>query len=157
MGSSHSIDISGLLGGGRGRLLVDERIPVEPFEGMRFPERARVRLELFASGGMLEIAGTVEARAIGQCGRCLDEVSTAMEVDVSERFVVGAQAQDDPLGEGNVVRDERLDLGDLANQIVCSAVPLGVLCSETCLGICPRCGENKNAGACTCEPETEIE
>ncbi|MGZ3551226.1 MAG: hypothetical protein ACXWNK_03910 [Vulcanimicrobiaceae bacterium] len=48
-----------------------------------------------------------------------------------------------------------MDVVDLASQLVYSALPLGVLCGEDCQGLCDICGQNKNTGACTCEPELE--
>jgi len=155
MGSSSKVDIGALLAGGRQRLSVDEQVPLEPFEGVTFPEPARVHLDLHSSGDMLEIAGTMDVGIHGECDRCLGEVDRAMHVDVDERFSTEGDAHADPFGESNVVTGDRLDVKDLTTQLVCSAVPIGLLCAEDCKGICPACGENKNTGACTCVTETE--
>jgi uncharacterized protein len=155
MASSYKVDIGALLAGGRQRLSVNEQVPLEPFEGVTFPEPANVHFEARASGDMLEITGTIDTRIHGECDRCLAEIDRPMHIDVDERFAVGADAQADPFGEGNVVTGDRLDVADLVTQLVCSAVPIGLLCVPTCQGICPHCGENKNTGACKCEPETE--
>jgi uncharacterized protein len=32
-------------------------------------------------------------------------------------------------------------------------LPLAPLCSEECLGLCPRCGQNWNLSSCACPPE----
>jgi DUF177 domain-containing protein len=157
MGSSHKVDIGALLAGGRQRLSVDQQVALEPFEGVSFPEPARVRLDVHATGDMLEIAGTIEVKIHGECDRCLGDVDRAMHVDVDERFPADGEAQADPFGDSNVLTGDRLDVKDLATQLVCSAVPLGLLCAEGCKGICPACGENKNTGACTCEPDGATE
>ncbi len=153
MGSSYKVDIGALLGGGRQRLAVDQQVALEPFEGVTFPEPARVQLDVRASGDMLEIGGAIDVKIHSECDRCLGEIDRAMHVDVDERFPADGEAQTDPFGESNVVKGDRLDVHDLATQLVCSAVPLGLLCSEQCQGICPVCGENKNTGACTCPTE----
>ena len=31
------------------------------------------------------------------------------------------------------------------------ALPINPLCAETCRGLCPVCGGNRNQVACTCE------
>jgi uncharacterized protein len=49
-----------------------------------------------------------------------------------------------------VLTGDRLDVKDLATQLVYSAVPLHLLCGPDCKGICQICGENKNTGACVC-------
>jgi uncharacterized protein len=101
---------------------------------------------------MLEITGTIDVGIHGECDRCLGEVERAMHVDVDERLSTQEDAQADPFGESNVLSGDRLDVKDLTTQLVCSAVPIGLLCTQDCKGICPVCGENKNTGACSCEP-----
>ncbi len=154
MRSSHTIDIGALLAGGR-NAAVDDAIPVDPFEGLTFPRPANVHLELRGSRSALEIAGTVDIVARGECGRCLEEVELPVHVEVDERLEVSPTAQADPFGESNVLTGERLDVGDLTKQVVCSAVPLGLLCSQECAGICPACGVNNNTGVCKCRASDE--
>ena len=153
--ASNKVDVGGLLAGGRQRLVVDQQVELEPFEGVIFPEPARVHLEMHASGDLLEIAGTIDTKLHGECDRCLGDVERAMHVDVDEQLDAAPESQKDPFGASNVLSGDRLDVKDLATQLVCSAVPLGLLCGENCAGLCPLCGENKNTGACTCVTETE--
>lgn len=155
----HKVDVSSLLGGGRQRLILDEQIPLEPFEGIEFPQPATVHMELQGAGEILEIAGTVDAKLQGECVRCLGEVTRDLHIEVNEELETGPEAQGEPYGESNVLARDRLDVGYLTTQLVCSAIPIGLLCKEDCRGICPRCGENKNTGACTCaltNGETEL-
>lgn len=154
MGSSYKVDIGGLLAGGRQHLLVEQQVALDPFESATFPKAADVRLDLHSSGEMLEIDGTIDVDAQAECDRCLGEVVRPIHIDVEERFDANA-AESDPFAEGNVVRGDRLDVKDLTSQLVYSAVPIGTLCSDECKGLCSVCGENKNTGACTCEPGEE--
>jgi uncharacterized protein len=153
--ASYKVDIGGLLAGGRQRLVVDQQVGIEPFEGVTFPEPARVHLELHASGDALEIAGTIETKYHGECNRCLGDVDRDLRVDVDEQLDAGPDAQRDPFGPSNVLTGDRLDVKDLATQLVCSAIPLTLLCGDECRGICPTCGENKNTGACVCAQDGE--
>ena len=146
----HKVDVSGLLAGGRQRLILDEQVKLEPFEGIAFPQPAQVHLELQAAGEILEIAGAVDVRLQGDCVRCLGVVSRDLHIEVTEELETGPEAQGDPLGESNVLAGDRLDVGYLTTQLVCSAIPIGLLCKEDCRGICPLCGENKNTKSCTC-------
>jgi uncharacterized protein len=154
MATSYKIDVGGLLAGGRQRLVIDQQVEIEPFEGVTFPEPAQVHLDMHASGDMLEIAGTIDAKYHGECNRCLGDVDRQMTVEVDEQLDAGPDAQRDPFGASNVLTGDRLDVKDLATQLICSAIPLNVLCGQECRGICPVCGENKNTGACTCVTET---
>ena len=46
---------------------------------------------------------------------------------------------------------DRLDVADLAQQLVLSVLADGLRCSDDCKGLCAVCGANRNAGACSCE------
>jgi len=49
---------------------------------------------------------------------------------------------DGQVGKPSLLRDEIL-----------LAIPVQVLCSESCRGLCAVCGGNRNAIPCTCEEE----
>jgi hypothetical protein len=110
MARSHKIDISGILGGGRQLMLVEDEVPIEEFEGISFPSPATVRLEMRYVDRLLHIVGTVDARAHGAC-------------------------ENDPFDENNVLTGTRLDVADLAQQVLLSEMPMGLRCGEDCAGI----------------------
>jgi uncharacterized protein len=134
---------------------LDERVEVPTFSEFTFPHPAHARFELRRIGRGLEVDGTIEVDVEGTCGRCLDEVVVPMTVDVEERFDPPSGTSD-PFGENNVLNGTSLDVGDLVRQLVTSALPYGMTCSETCRGLCERCGRSKNGGGgCDCPPLTE--
>ncbi|MBV8198943.1 MAG: DUF177 domain-containing protein [Candidatus Eremiobacteraeota bacterium] len=151
MDRSHKVDISGLMAGSRQLMMVSDDVPIEPFEGLVFPDPARVELELRQADRMLAVAGTIDARVHGQCDACLEEVDRLLHVEIDERLDPSHGRDVEPFGESNVLTGERLDVADLAQQSVLSAVPMGLRCSEGCQGLCPRCGANRNTGECSCE------
>jgi uncharacterized protein len=150
MASAHKVDVGGLLTGSRQRLVLDDQVPLEPFEGVSFPERAAVHLELQAAGQLLEIVGAVDAKIQSECVRCLGEVRGDMHLEVDEQVEAGSKLQGNPFEDSNILEGDRLDVADLTAQLVCSAIPIGLLCKEDCKGICPRCGENRNTAKCEC-------
>jgi uncharacterized protein len=151
MDRSHKVDISGLLGGSRQFMLLDDEVPLEPFEGMAFPEPAGVHLKLRYADRMLIAEGGIDARVHGACDACLEDVDGRIHVDVDERFDPSHGREKDPFGESNVLAGDRLDVADLAQQVVLSALPMGLRCKEDCKGLCGVCGANRNAGECSCE------
>lgn len=155
MASSTIIDIGGLLVGGRQTLRIDQPVKLEPFEGWSFPDPARVELEVRGRERNLQVVGTIDVTAHGACDRCLVETDQPMHVDVDEELEPKAALKDDPFGENNVLEGDRLDIADLAKQLVLSAAPFAVLCKPGCLGLCANCGQNKNEGACDCAPDLE--
>ena len=152
MNRTHKIDIGGLLAGGRQVMDVADEVPIESFEGITFPAPAKVHLELRYVDRLLHIEGTVEADARGACDSCLEDVDRHVHVDVDERLDPHA-GEDDPFGESNVLAGSRLDVADLAQQLVLSEMPMGLRCGDGCKGLCGVCGANKNTGACSCEQE----
>lgn len=151
MNQSHKIDISGLLAGSRQLMLVDDDVPIEPFEGIVFPEPAEVKLELRQADRMLVVEGTVDARVHGQCDACLEDVDLKIHLNVDERLDPSRGREKDPFGESNVLTGDRLDIADLAQQSVLSALPMGLRCSPECRGLCTVCGGNRNTNPCACE------
>lgn len=152
MDRSHRVDISGLLAGSRQHMVVTDEVPIESFEGVAFPEPVRVQLDVYKADRLLVVEGAVDARAHGPCDACLEEVDVAIHVDVAERLDPAHGRDVDPFGESNVLSRERLDVADLAQQSLLSALPMGLRCRPECRGLCPVCGANRNTGECSCQP-----
>ncbi len=151
MDRSHKVDISGLMAGSRQLMLVSDDVPIEPFEGLVFPEPARVELEIRQADRMLAVVGAVDARVHGQCDACLEDVDRLLHIDLDERLNPSHGRDVDPFDDSNVLTGDRLDVADLAQQSVLSALPLGLRCQDRCQGLCPLCGANRNTGDCSCQ------
>ena len=78
-------------------------MPIEPFEGIVFPEPVRVQLELRQADRMLAVEGSVDARVHGRCDACLEDVELEIHVDVDERLDPAHGRDVDPFGESNVL------------------------------------------------------
>lgn len=97
------------------------------------------------------------------CGRCLEPVEWQMESTFDLEIAFAEAAPLDPelaldAADLDVVYLEEplLDLDELAIEQAVLEMPIRVLCSEECAGLCPRCGSNRNLeGACRCEPEVD--
>lgn len=48
---------------------------------------------------------------------------------------------------------QEIDITDDIRDALLLAIPIKVLCSEACKGICPRCGRNLNVETCHCRQE----
>ncbi len=131
----------------------------EPIDGLRTelsqvagqtPVDADLLLESVVEGILAsgEVAGTY----VETCARCLTPVERPFRLRVQELFAPGA-APDDP-DEYPLTQGE-IDLEPLIRDAVLLAMPYSPLCKPDCLGICERCGGNRNFGECTCMPETD--
>lgn len=88
-----------------------------------------------------------------RCRRCLDPV----EVSLDDRFRLVIQVSDEPeaeSGDDDVVLIDRstseINLGDIVRERLLIESDLYPVCSESCAGICPECGQNRNEQPCDC-------
>ena len=89
------------------------------------------------------VSGTVHALAVGECGRCLDEVRLDVDASVQGLFTTspGAQDEDDEEPEDVFEFDgETLDLEDVVRDAVVTSLPFTPLCRPDCPGLCDQCG-----------------
>ena len=53
--------------------------------------------------------------------------------------------------KSGIIKKTVLLLEDVLREQVLLSLPVRTLCKPDCKGLCPRCGENRNSQACTCE------
>lgn len=90
------------------------------------------------------VSGTVTARAVGECGRCLDEVTQDVVVAVQGLFVypdhkvdyMEAESEDDVFDFDG----ENVDLEEMVRDAVVTSLPFTPLCEPSCPGLCDQCG-----------------
>lgn len=104
------------------------------------PEGADVQLDIRLEAVMegVLVSGTARVPLVGECARCLDSLTSHLEVDFQELFVYpGSQEaeEDEPRLEG-----EMIDLEPVFRDAVVLALPMSPLCREDCPGLCPQCG-----------------
>ena len=100
-----------------------------------------IRLEAVMEGVL--VSGTVRAPLTGECARCLDPVTSSIEVGFQELFCYLAvrQAGDSEATEEDHYLDgDLLDLEPVCRDAVLLALPLSPLCSGDCPGLCAECG-----------------
>ena len=96
-----------------------------------------LRLEAVMEGVL--VSGTARARAVGECVRCLDEVSLDLAVDVQELFVYPGRARSEE-DEEPELQGDLIDLEPLLRDAVVPALPFQPYCSPDCPGLCSECG-----------------
>ncbi len=103
------------------------------------------------------VRGDLVARVPLQCGRCLEPYTVTVRPAFDARFVPSpaTRGEERELGpddlETDVYRNGLLDLTVLLETETALALPMKPLCRESCQGLCPVCGGNRNVTACACE------
>jgi uncharacterized protein len=131
----------------------------ETFEGLStelasVPEEHPVRMDVLLESVIegIEVSGPLTGRIAYRCARCLKPFDRYFRLEVHEFFAPGATEGDDlyPItGEGSI------DLEPMVRDAVVLSMPFSPLCRPDCLGLCPRCGGDRNLGECSCGPEID--
>lgn len=115
-------------------------LDLEPTSGIEV--RSPVSYDLFAQvvTGELLVRGRVRAEVAQSCARCGDLFSTMVE---DSSFLCAY-----PLRESTLEVDVSPDL----RERILLRLPMVARCSESCRGVCPQCGANRNRVDCDCRP-----
>ncbi|MBI4261014.1 MAG: DUF177 domain-containing protein [Actinobacteria bacterium] len=114
------------------------------------PLRGSLLLESVVEG--ILVSGPITGHLATRCARCLTEIGERpFTLEVRELYVVGAGPDDDeyamdPAGS--------LDPEQMVRDAVLLSMPFSPLCRPDCLGLCERCGGDRNLGECTCSPQS---
>jgi uncharacterized protein len=93
------------------------------------------------------------------CSRCVEPFPFASSLEFHLRFRPRPEVSGEN-AEVEITPDEldiefyterSIPLRDLAAEQVQLSIPMKPLCTESCLGLCPRCGANRNGEGCTCQ------
>jgi uncharacterized protein len=112
-------------------------------EMVSVPEGTEIELDLRLEAVMegVLVSGTARASLAGECARCLDPVTSSIEVEFQELYVYsdtrsGESAEDDERRlEGDLI-----DLEPVVRDAMVLALPLSPLCQDDCPGLCTDCG-----------------
>lgn len=89
------------------------------------------------------VSGTVIAQAVGECGRCLDEVRLDVDAPVQGLFVRDDSQVDGGEEEAEDVFEfdgENVELEEVVRDAVVTQLPFAPLCRPDCPGLCDQCG-----------------
>lgn len=102
--------------------------------------------------------GSIVAAFQYDCGRCAEPNVYPLSTSFTHAFVSPEHKTSDEVdGEGgmSVFDGIVIDLEPVVSEEVILALPDYPVCSESCKGLCPRCGTNLNVESCQCEPEID--
>ncbi len=127
---------------------------------LHFEEKILSRLVLNRIEQSVNVSGKIKTKMTMQCGRCLAPYSFTEDAAFDVEYRPASEAQQ--RGEVELVADEldvlyfsggEIDVDELLMGQVAEILPAHPLCRETCRGICPQCGENRNRRECGCVEE----
>ena len=118
-----------------------------------------VRGRLWREKGEVVAKGQLDTQVLVECDRCLKPVEFPVNSEFRVEYVTVQLYEAGPaaaeLSETDlalsVFDGEAIDIDELASEPVLLTVPARVLCAESCKGLCPVCGIDRNEADCTCE------
>ena len=145
-------------------LEIDRALELQPIalSGDSAPvEKVRLAGSFRRSRGEVVFRGTIEATVSLVCSRCAAPVTLPVSGSchrIYRKGPIGRPASEREIDEEDLALTPfdgfRIDLAEIAREQIYLLVPLKPLCRESCAGLCPRCGANRNLVSCECAPDT---
>ena len=108
--------------------------------------------------GGFRLDGRLEYEQTVPCSPCLEPSVVPVESEVRLRLIEAVPAA--PEGEIELTEDdletvyvegEEIDTLQLVREQLLLNIPMRSLCSDSCQGLCPTCGANRNKETCGCD------
>ena len=148
-----TLDLRPMLRGETNRIAISYDLTPEPMPGVAFGN-AEIRGEVVDSAGYIRLTLSASVTYRAECARCLAPVEGQFAMDfertVADRKTLSAEAIEEDDGEYALMEDGRLSVDDQILEEMVLRFPTKILCSETCEGLCPKCGKPRREGACGC-------
>ncbi|BCJ85141.1 YceD family protein [Effusibacillus dendaii] len=100
----------------------------------------------------LSVLGALHTEVTYRCSRCLTETELSLDVPFSEQFVRTEQEMEED-EDRILVTGDTIEFDPYLEQEILLAMPLNPVCEESCAGLCPVCGINRNEQTCNCTTE----
>ncbi len=143
-----------------------ERFPADAPPAESLSETLEIEGRAYRAGADVLLEGEIRGGTELACGRCL----TRYRAPVRESFRLvlepaGARVPADPQGavalseDGLYLSDEaemgwfrgqEIRLDRFIGEVISLALPVQPVCRESCKGLCPRCGVDRNVESCNC-------
>jgi uncharacterized protein len=129
-------------------------------EEARFAKPIYGRVQLIRRADEVYVRADFSATIEVECRRCDEPLETDIAAEIEVQFYHTEEpSQIDPwlldVG-GRYYSGDFIDLSEDARQTLTLEIPIWLLCSEACKGLCPQCGENLNMTSCNCHAPEKV-
>jgi uncharacterized protein len=124
--------------------------------GDGFPGPVEVQVTAEKTGNQIFLSASIGAEGVFACDRCLMEFRQKLTPGYRMNYVLeSADANRYDPSEVQVISPAQsvIDIVEDVRQTILLSVPLKLLCGESCKGLCPVCGKNRNLEPCNCRDE----
>jgi len=108
----------------------------------------------------IRVQGDLKVRVSADCDRCLEPFDLPIEhhFDLTYLPVGNSPGGEDEVSEAAIdvgfYEGNGLSLNDVLREVVLLALPMQLVHDESCKGMCPVCGQNRNQVSCDCQHQS---
>lgn len=133
----------------------------EMFPEFSFGKPVHVRGKVVDRSGYMFLTLHADMDYDTVCDRCLAELHRSLSLDYEKNVALSGTLSKEEEDDYAIITDSALDVDTLVEELLFLETPSRHLCKEDCLGLCQKCGKNKNEGGCSCgtkeiDPRLEI-
>lgn len=117
--------------------------------GLKLKSPIRIFGSATNDNGIVNLKGNIKTTAELQCSRCLKNFNCNIDADFDEDFLKFPKDED-----VYIFYKDTIDLKEMVIDYLILNMPLKLLCSEECKGLCPVCGIDLNRYQCNCSKDS---
>ena len=95
------------------------------------------------------LTGTASCIFTTNCSLCLKQLEISFNLLLNECFVEGNPVNDNDV----IIINNAIDIHNAVFNNLLQHIPMKPLCSDNCLGLCPKCGADLNIINCNCKSD----
>ncbi len=123
-------------------------------EGIELLSKIGIDLHVTRVLKEVTVIGDVQFSIQTACSRCIESVTIELNPLVNLVLSpVDKISEEDDDDKHETYNGDEVDLSNYIMEQIAISLPVKVVCSEDCKGLCPVCGINLNQENCTCDTE----
>lgn len=99
------------------------------------------------------VLGDVSFSMVAPCSRCLEPVTLDIRIPIRLLLSPSDKIKDEEDVDHETYAGDEVDIGGYLREQIAMSLPVKVICSDECKGLCPNCGVNLNFETCDCEKQ----
>lgn len=123
-------------------------------EGDEYKLLSKIRIDLQVNRVLKEVTvlGNMNLTIECPCSRCVEPVKIELSPVINLVLSPGDKLKDEDEDlDHELYQGDVIDLGNYLREQIAVSLPVKVVCSEECKGLCNVCGTNLNIDNCSCD------
>ncbi|SDK43719.1 YceD family protein [Natronincola ferrireducens] len=102
-------------------------------------------------GNKIFLNCSIETDLEVNCGRCLKSFTYPLKTKMDVELIQEDEVQEEDYSDDIITyKDNTIDFSEIAKEQIITSIPMKVVCSKDCKGLCEACGTDLNIEPCRC-------